>query len=342
MLVLLTNTKPLHESARRLFVVDPIGRAGVAEALRCELSARGVAGGRRLCERVQMLLQPLGPPDLALVRDVLDELANQGDATAGPRGMVAASPLRVVQVTEGQFATYGTCPTWQLRQELPGVELMPGLTRRIQITPAKSRAVAEGVTRLGGLVLSAQRWTGLDRVPAAGLEWIEELKYRLQEAPSASGSLDEGLAAPWQVYWPEAGREQWQRWRTARDNDTSASLWRARDEFGWWRHAWTGGGRPSTNPFVRLSRDEACRTSFSLDCLVSKNLELTFYRGNEVVELEADTFFPLAEYRYLVTLGERAETSGATRYRVPTGLWGQVEATLRERLGVTFTEGTGP
>jgi hypothetical protein len=342
MLVLLKNTEPLHEPARRLFAGEPTGRAGVAEALRCELSARGVAGGRHLCERAHTLLQPLGSLDPALVRDVLDELADRGDVTAGPRGLVAASPLRAVRVSEEQVAVYGTCPTWRLRQELAGVGLTPGLTRRCQFTAAQAGVVTDAVARLGGLVLSPGRWTGLDRVPAAGPEWVEELGYRLQEAPAAPGSIDEGLAAPWQAYRAEAGAEQRQRWRAARGNDAPARLWRARDEYGWWRHAWTAGGSPSASPFVRLSRDEACRTSFSLDRAAGKGLGLTVRRGDGVVDLEADAFFPLAEYRYLVTLGERAEAAGAPCYRFPAGVWDRVAATLAERLGVAFTEGPRP
>src|SRR5436190_1723647 len=102
MLVLQKNAESLREGASQLFAGEPTGPAGLAEALRCELSARGVSGGRYLCERVQALLQPLGSV-LQVIRGVLDDLADRGDVTAGPRGMFAAAPCRAVRVTEGQL-----------------------------------------------------------------------------------------------------------------------------------------------------------------------------------------------------------------------------------------------
>jgi hypothetical protein len=55
-----------------------------------------------------------------------------------------------------------------------------------------------------------------------------------------------------------------------------------------------------------------------------------------LVEIEVDAFLPLAEYRYLTTTGERCEGKGPVRYRVPTDIWSEVAATIRDRLGVAF------
>src|SRR5437867_1806593 len=99
MAVVASGNEQLRDRARALFGPDLTNPAALAEALRCELSARGVASGRSLCERAQGLLQPLAALDPDRIREVLEELAAGGDATSGPGGMFAAAPLRVVRLT---------------------------------------------------------------------------------------------------------------------------------------------------------------------------------------------------------------------------------------------------
>jgi hypothetical protein len=342
MAVVSPGNEQLRDRTQALFGPDFTHPAALAEALRCELSARGVASGRSLCERAQGLLQPLATLDLARIRAVLEELAASGDATSGPGGMFAAAPLRVVRLSPGRYAFHGTLPTSHLRRSLSCKDLEGGVSRYATVGTDREAALADAVSQLGGLVLSPRRWAGLDRVPTAGPDWLEELNHRLDQDRSPAGALDGGLVTPWHAYRPDVGGPPRQRWRSAQTEDVQPCLWRARHEYGWWRFAWTAGDKPSSSSHSRLSRDEACRTQFALDRQAETSLLALIRTGQTEVELEVDAFLPRAEYRYLTTLGKRVEADGAPRYLVPVVAWDEVATTLQERLGLLSAEGGPP
>jgi hypothetical protein len=340
MAVVSTGNEQLRDRAQILFGPDFTNPAALAEALRCELSARNVASGRSLCERAKSLLQPLATLDLVRIREVLEELAASGDATSGPGGLFAAAPLRVVDIAAGRYAFHGTLPTSHLRRLLPLGELQGGVTRYGIVPPGHESQLAEAVSRLGGLVLPAKRWAGLDRVPSAGPEWLEELNHRLALGPA--GAADQGLVTPWQAYRPDRGGPQRQRWRSGEAEAVPACLWRARHEHGWWRFAWTAGGSPDSSPHTRLGQDEACRAQFALDRRAGTVLAVQLRAGPQDVEMEIEAFLPRAEYRLLTTLGTRVEADGPPRYRVPIAAWDEAAVALRERLGLRLSEGGPP
>jgi hypothetical protein len=61
-------------------------------------------------------------------------------------------------------------------------------------------------------------------------------------------------------------------------------------------------------------------------------------KGEEpFMDLSVRAFVPIAEYRFLLTLGERIEATGIPRYRVPQHVWPQVVSMLETRLGVVVT-----
>lgn len=339
MAVVSSGNEQLRDRAQALFGSDFTHSAALAESLRCELSARGVASGRSLCERAQSLLQPIATLDLTRTREVLEELAASGDATSGPGGMFAAAPLRVVRLSPGRYGFHGTLPTAHLRRSLACKDLEGGVSRYATVAADQEVALANAVSQLGGLVLSPSRWAGLDRVLPAGPEWLEELNHRLDQERSLAGTLDDSLVTPWQSYRPDVGGLQRQRWRSADVGDAKPYLWRARHEYGWWRFAWTAGVSPSSSAFTRLGRDEACRTQFALDRQVETSLSVLLRKGQNEVELEMEAFLPRAEYRYLTTLGKRIEGDGPPRYGVPLASWEEVAATLQERLGLRYAEG---
>ena len=341
MAVVSSGNEQLRDRAMTLFGPAFTNPAAMAEALRCELSARGVASGRSLCERAQSLLQPLATLDLARIRETLEELAASGDATSGPRGMFAVAPLRVIRLSPGCYAVHGTLPTSHLRRSLPFNDLEGGVSRYAIVADDQETGLVNAVARLGGLVLSSRRWAGLDRVPPAGPEWLEELSHRLDEDRSPAGTLDEGLVTSWQAYRPDVGGPQRQRWRSSEAEDVLPCLWRARHEYGWWRFAWTSGTSPGSSPYTRLTRDEACRTQFALDREAESSLAALLRKGQHEVELEVDAFLPRAEYRLLTTLGKRVETDGPPRYLVPIAAWDEAATSLQERLGLRYVEG-GP
>jgi hypothetical protein len=336
-----SGNEQLRFRASTLYGPDLTKPAAMAEALRCELSARGVASGRSLCERAQTLLQPLTNLDLAGIREVLEEFAANGDATSGPGGMFAAAPLRVVRLAAGRYALHGTLPTSHLRRSLPFKDLEGGVSRYASIAADQEAAFADAVSRLGGLILSPRRWAGLDRVLPAGPEWLEELNHRLQQDRAPAGALDDGLVTSWQVYRADVGGPQRQRWRSAEAQDFQPCLWRARHEYGWWRFAWTGGANPGSSPHTYLTRDEACRTQFALDREAESSLAALVRKTQNEVELEVDAFLPRAEYRYLTTIGKRVERDGPPCYMVPISAWVEAATSLQERLGLRYDEG-GP
>jgi hypothetical protein len=301
-----------------------------------------VASGRSLCERAQSLLQPLAALELARIREILEELSASGDATSGPRGMFATAPLRVVRLSLDRYAFHGTLPTAHLRRSLSCKDLESGVSRYAAVAADREDALADAVSQLGGLVLSPRRWAGLDRVPPAGPEWLEELNHRLDQDRSPAGALDDGLVTPWQAYRSDVEGPPRQRWRSAQAEDVQPCLWRARHEFSWWRFAWTAGDSPSSSSHTRLGRDEACRTQFALDRQAETPLIALIRKGQTEVELEVDAFLPRAEYRYLTTLGKRVEADGPPRYLVSVVVWDEVATTLQERLGLRSTEGGPP
>jgi hypothetical protein len=196
----------------------------------------------------------------------------------------------------------------------------------------------EAVERLSGLVLSAERWTGLDRVLPAGPEWIAELDYRLEEGGSGPETLGQEKASPWQAYRPEVGGPQRQRWRTWHEEDSPARLWRTCTEQGWWWYAWTAGRDPTASRFLRLGQEEACRSQFALDRQAGTSLSFPARRQGGIVEIAVEAFLPQREYRYLTTMGERCAEERSVCYRVPVDVWGQVAGTIHDRLGVMFVE----
>jgi hypothetical protein len=342
MAVVSTGDEQLRDRVQALFGPDLTHPAAIAEALRCELSARGVASGRSLCERAQSLLQPLVALDLARIREILQELSASGDVTSGPDGMFATAPLRVVRLSPGRYAFHGTLPTSHLRRSLSSKDLENGVSRYAAVAAEREAALADAVSQLGGLVLSPRRWAGLDRVPPAGPEWTEDLNHRLDQDRSPAGALDGSVGTPWQAYLPDVEGPPWQRWRSADTEDVRPCLWRSRHEYGWWLFAWTAGGSPSSSPHTRLGRDEACRTQFAMDRHAETSLLALIRKGQTEVELEVDAFLPRGEYRYLTTLGKRDESERAPRYLVPIAAWDEVATTLQERLGLRFAEGGPP
>ena len=337
-----SDNENFRARAQALFGSDLTGPTAMHEVLRCELSARKVASGRSLCERARSLLQPLASLDLGRIREILEELADSGDATWGPSGMFAAAPLRVVRLSASRYAIHGTTPTPHLRRSLPCETLEAGVTRQITVATDRPSTLEDDVIRLGGLVLSPERWAGLDRVPPANSEWLEEMNHRLDQNRSLAGALDEGLITPWQRYGPILAGAPRQRWRSAEAKEVQPNLWRARHEYGWWRFAWTAGGSPGSSPHASLTQDEACRTQFALDREANNPLQAALKKGTDGVEVEIDAFLPRAEYRYLTTLGKRLETSGLPRYLVALTVWNETAATLQARLGLHFAEGRPP
>src|SRR5262249_25109234 len=134
---------------------------------------------------------------------VLDELIDRGDVTEGPGGRLAAAPLRAVWLRPGHLVLFGTIPTCLLTTAPPPAHWTAGVGR--SVSAPSEIDLAEAITSLNGLVVSAERWSGLDRAPAAGADWLAELDGWLAQGAESPEALQSGVAGPWQAYRPGAG-----------------------------------------------------------------------------------------------------------------------------------------
>lgn len=235
--------------------VDPGSDAGLEEALRLELLAVRETPEHHLLARVMQRLG-LDEGERARVAEALARLERAGDVVAGPGRGIAATLARLVEAGRERYALLGTVGTRQACTLAGDAGLEPGSPRRLSpLKEAAAHAVAES---LGGRVISLERWTGLHRIPDAGV-WLERLERRLGEA--RGGELV-SLAEQGEVEVFEAGTEssaRRPRWKGERRAGSLARVQRAGGEvFGLLT---SGEGRAMALP---LSRDEATRAAWAL------------------------------------------------------------------------------
>lgn len=306
----------------------------IAELARNELWARKVVTRRTLLDRIVTLAQPLVEVEKEVIQGILDEMEKNGDITTGPRGALAAAPLRVVSAGDGRYRIFGTLPN----RFFPATKLV-GTVR--EITDDAGDQIAELLCQYGGVKLSAERWAGFDRVQPAGPDWLKCLDARLESEACEPALFDNEVNGTWMVFRPivDTGKSS-SRWKKPAENDDGRQ-WKGWSYYGWPIHLWTGGGSPSKVPSLRLTSDEAARTTFALAMDACSPIVI---RANVIgtdVALSCETFLPIAEYRYLITIGEVQDVVETKRaFKVPLEIWPQVDAKLKERLGVII-EGTG-
>lgn len=302
----------------------------VSDALRAEIWARRVTTRRSVCDHVARLLQPIVETDTEHVRSVLDHLEQVGDVTSGPRGQVAAAPLRAISVAPNRHLIAGGPDSAALASSLAAaVESSPDL-RAVNASPGFEGNVAAA----GGICLSAEEWAGLNRAPPADEQWLELLGTELHHQGRQPDALPEECG-PWSGLVPnETGKPPSKRW-LAVEKAAEARLWRAWHEHGYWFFAWTAGGPPSTQKWLRVSADQANRAFFALHSAADQGVHMDAVDSGQDIELDASVMLPKAEYRYLLTVGRRADRPGL-RYRVPKDAWSTVVSLFESRLGVVF------
>lgn len=309
-----------------------------AEALRHEVSARGLSTRKVVCDAAMARLAHFGSWDREQVRGVLGDLERMGDVWSGPGGRVAPAPLRLVSLGGGRSGLYCGLPTSRLGA-LPGtLDASAALQRFLQVSDDQLEPLTRAVDALGGMIIPVERWTGLDRSEPCGPEWLAQLDSRFQV--EGGGRWDQEGLDDWRVYSPEtAVREQRQRWSRP-SADRGGSLWRARHANGWWVYAWCPDGDPTKALSLKLRHEEALRTAFSLDLRAEAPLEFRFMPGDPV-ELLVDAFLPFPEFRLLNVAGRHKEGTqrGCYRYEFSAEAWEGVSTRLVERLGIKLEEG---
>ena len=313
--------------------------ATVVELLRHELSARSVSSRRTVCDSVHAQLAAFAEWPRDEIRESLDELERSGDVSSAPGGRVAPAPLRLVDLDGKRFAVFCGMPASALRGVFPSAKITCEQTQRwLSFADAPDADFMDQVAAVGGRVMSPARWAGMDRVQACGAEWLEDLSNQLELNSCRPDSWDMESLEEWSVYVPDtAVPTQRKRWCRS-SKGAQGRLWRSRHRLGWWVHAWTDGTIPSACNSLKLGKDEAGRTAFSLDAVADAPLTFAFSKKDEV-ELRADAFLPLAEYRFLNVSGRQSrDADGGSRYRFELDAWERVMPALRERLHVELKE----
>lgn len=339
------NLRPLELSSVRQRALTHLGiedgRTEVlwAETLRAESTAIGAVPRRVLLERATRTLEPLGSVDREALLELCRRLEWIGDITSASGGYVAPSPLRVVRMEDERYLLVGSARTAQVRRALGRIQIVESVPRKGTLLPGQAAVNSADVAPLGGVVITAERWAGLDRVLPLG-EVLADLDAQL-DAPHRHVTRE--IAVPWtrlEMYVPDAAEPRGhRRWRTCPAIDRTA-LVREKQPGGWTAYAWARPGlRGATPQRIVLSSDQARRATFALDATANAPLTLDAVGAGDRVELRAAMPFPRAEYRYLVAASESVSSDGfPIRYQIPRALYARVADVLRAQLGVVLRE----
>jgi hypothetical protein len=319
--------------------VAPDSEAGLADVLREEVTARGLTPRALVLRRVQERgggLIALDPPRIA---DACDALVRGGDFVLASGGLLAPTPIRAIVVGPTLVRVAASFPTRRLSAILGRDVLVEGRRRSLASDDALRARVAEA----RGLWLSAADWAGLDRAPAADGAFLDGLDRRLAWEPETGGSLERGGALDWLGWSPRDDGMAWRRVSGAGDGASSGAasvrLWRARHLSLRFVHAWTGGGPPSSAPFVTLLEDEAARARFAVARGEGRPLVLTVRRAAGEVLVEMPGWLPQAEHRRVSIVARPAgDGAGTGRWSLAPEAAQEVLRVLAERLGVRVDE----
>ncbi|CAB1063565.1 hypothetical protein D1BOALGB6SA_8348 [Olavius sp. associated proteobacterium Delta 1] len=308
------------------------------ETLRSELTARVVSNRLALCKRVKDSIAPIEAVELESILGQLEILEINGDATRGPGGKVAAAPLRAVKTGPNRYNIYGTLPSADLLGKMP-IETIDksAASRSVIIKDESHEQFVRTVSEMAGKVLSPEQWAGLEKSEPAGAEWIKKLNQWLNQGGKEPGFIRIEFPEAWRVYRPEQQKDsQSKRWKK-QVGDGEDRLWRCRSVYGRWLYVWTDGREPDISSQIKLSADNALRTMYSLDCNSQLPLKFNFEESDHDVHMAVNAMVPIAEYRYLTTIGQRLESSGLPfQYRFQLDTWPAVKGMLSERLQVIF------
>ena len=304
-----------------------------AELIRAEVHSRGSCPRWSALRRIREALGELAHDDDGALDDVCETLEYEGDVTASRGGFLHASPVRAVEVEEGAHRIFTSVPTKVLAREMPGALEVDGVRRlhRFEDTGVTKAALEE----LGGIVLTAEAWAGLNRTPEADQKWLDQLDERLKWRPESAGSMDGDGRLEWSAF---TGSDEGVVWRRGED---AARLWRARTPFGHWVHVWCNDGKPTESEFVMLTMDDANRTRFAL-CRKNRWPAVATLTSSEVVELSTETWLPYAEYRYLtVRAGSFARRGHVMVWSFSESAVEEVTETIVRRLGMQIVKDGG-
>ena len=305
------------------------------ELIRAELWARGVTTRRLLCDRVVSSTWPKATISKEKVQNAIEEMARSGDVTCGPKGGVAAAPLRIVHNGAGRYLLFGTLPTRLIENLL--------LTANVRdFLDSSAETLQSMISQYGGAIMTAEQWAGFDQILAAGEDWLGQLAERLEVEFYPPESFDEEVNHAWMGYLPPVSTATSRNpWKKPAANNGEVNLWRGWSIYGWPIYLWTAGGSPSECPSLHLTSDEGTRTVFALAKRAGYTMILKAEAIMADVILRIEGFLPLAEYRFLLAVSLMQDAGESAKFfRIPFEAWPSVKEILGKRLGVSF-ETTG-
>jgi hypothetical protein len=305
----------------------------IAELLRAEVTARGHCTRSMAMRRALRTMAPAGAPAPEAVEEVCSLLERAGDFQEAPGGVLFATPLRAIDIGDGEWRVVGSTPLTWLRAKLTCDWKSEGIARTCRIEPAADRVWRSDVVAVGGVVISPETWAGFGRTPKADAAWLAALDARLNVNPEAAGSLERDGPLAWSGLIAAEGQLRW----LFADRGPQARLWRARNQWGYWKHAWTTGGSPTSQPFHQLRNDESARTLFAVALSAGTPVTVKASHRGDVSIVDTGHWLPSAEYRFL-SVQAVADREKHNRWTISRTRVQAVLDALRDRLGVIVQE----
>ncbi|MBK7779596.1 MAG: hypothetical protein IPJ58_02175 [Ardenticatenia bacterium] len=295
----------------------------LCDLVRAEVHARTHAPRAVTLARVARLLASVIALNEQHLDDACDALEREGDVVLNPGGILFATPTRVVAI-ETSARLFSSLPTRALSKALERDISAKGASRTI----TSSADLEEAVGRAGGVMVSPEKWAGLDRSPIADAGFLNELDQRLKWQALGAGSLEKDGALDWRTWEVPQERAGWRRGGEGR-------LWWARKRFGGHHRAWTSGASPATSTFITLNADDADRARFALSRAGASASVLRVERSGERATIEIPGWLPRPEYRWLSLHATPVADSKGMRWEVSPDSERRITELLAERLGLT-------
>lgn len=308
---------------------DPRSELGMAELLRSEITARGMAPRAATLDRVMRLCAPVTNLDREALETVCESLVRNGDLVLARGGQLAATPLRAIPVSD-RARLVASLPTRDLSGALASDIGRQGTRREV----AWNDAVHTLVEQLGGVAVTPAQWAGLDRAPIADESFLDRLDARLEWSGSQGATFDRGEPLEWRGWTVHDGEMRWRR------EAGGARLWMACGAYRRF-YAWTeGDGAPGQSRFIELSADECDRAAYALARRFRLPMKAMVREEGGGHAVEVPGWLPRAEYRWLSLHAEVAgDRAGAGRWHVASGELSKVVEVLASRLGIVVEGG---
>jgi hypothetical protein len=315
-----------HDATQRVGVLLGAGNVSfetLVELVRCEVHSRSHVLRSVTIERVVKLLGPTVSVSKDEVDEACDALEREGDLVNAPGGVLYSTPLRAVFVNRS-VRVFGSLPTRALASGLDRGVSAQGASRSVPFADD----LLDAIRSLGGAVVPAATWAGLEHAPKADMALLAYFDQRLAWEPRQTGSLERYGALEWR---------SWQRakagfgWRSS----TDGRLWWARSRFGVHHHAWTLDASPRTSSFIDLNRDEADRARFALMADAHAPFALKVERSSDHALVEVPSWLPRAEYRWISLHAEAVVLKGRTLWRIELDQESALIELLVDQLGLT-------